>query len=110
MAQYILNAFALNMIKREGLETVHQPILREIDLSIAKSNLSDGEWISAVGHTDTAAVFTEQLGQEIPANRITVSLEENDRCLVGQYTGPRLPEGCKSLPEGAKIEWWLVVI
>ena len=110
MARYILNAFTLNMLNRQGVETIHSPLIREIDLEIAKSNLSDGEWVSAVGHADTAAVFSEQLGQGIPANRISVSLATGDRCLVGQYTGPRLEEGCKTLPAGAKIEWWLVRI
>jgi hypothetical protein len=29
---------------------------------------------------------------------------------VGQYTGPRLPEGSKTLPEGASVEWLFVTV
>ncbi len=61
---------------------------------------------SAVGHKDTANVFSNLLNADVPVNRITVS--SPDRMLVGQYTGQRLPEGCSVLPEGSKIEWWLM--
>ena len=27
---------------------------------------------------------------------------------MGQYSGPRLPEGSTSLPEGATIKWYLI--
>ena len=47
-------------------------------------------------------------GVEIPCNRATVALKEGDVALVGQYSGPRLPEGATSLPEGAAIKWLVV--
>lgn len=34
---------------------------------------------------------------------------EDALTLVGQYRGPRLPDGATTLPEGATIEWWHVV-
>ena len=61
-----------------------------------------------VGHADTAAVFSSVLGVEIPCNRATVALKEGDVALVGQYSGPRLPEGATALPEGAAIKWVVV--
>ena len=64
--------------------------------------------VSAVGHADTASLFTSLLGTEVPANRVSVSLRNYDVLVVGQYNGPRLPEGCTTLPEGATIRWWLV--
>ena len=55
---------------------------------------------------DTAAIFSQQLGVEIPAARVTVSLTHGEIILVGQYSGPRLPEGATTLPEGATIKWF----
>lgn len=64
--------------------------------------------VSAVGHADTASLFSSLLETQVPANRVSVLLKEGDILLVGQYNGPRLPEGCTVLPEGATIRWWLV--
>ena len=65
---------------------------------------------SAVGHTDTAAVFADVLGVPVPAARVTVSLKQGDAALVGQCRGPRLPEGATRLPEEATIQWLLVSV
>ena len=65
---------------------------------------------SAVGHADTAAVLGEQLGVAVPVNRTTVSLLKGDVAIIGQYRGPRLPEGCTALPDGASIAWLRVTI
>lgn len=45
------------------------------------------------------------LGHPVPMNRVNVQLHPGDSALVGQYTGPRLPEGATQLPEGARILW-----
>ncbi len=66
--------------------------------------------VSAVGHADTAAVFSSVLGVPIAANRATISLGKGERALVGQYRGPRLPEGATQLPEGATIQWMVVSV
>lgn len=60
---------------------------------------------SAVGHELTAAVFSAVLGVPVACRRETVCLPYGARVVVGQYRGPRLPEGATSLPEGATIEW-----
>ena len=39
-----------------------------------------------------------------------VALKEGDVALVGQYSGPRLPEGATTLLEGATIKWMVVVV
>lgn len=64
--------------------------------------------VSAVGHADTAGLFSSLLGVEVPPNRISLRLADGDVLLVGQYNGPRLSEGCTTLPEGATIRWWLI--
>lgn len=80
----------------------------EINLAQAKELAVDVP--SAVGHTDTAAVFTTVLGLPVSTARVTVQLVAGDQVLVGQYSGPRLPEGATQLPEGATIKWVLVSI
>ena len=98
---FILNAFSLNMIEG-NVDLVIQEITKDVAQRLASGA------VSAVGHADTAAVFSAVLGVEIPANRATVALKEGDVALVGQYVGPRLPEGATTLPEGAQIKWVVV--
>jgi hypothetical protein len=103
---YIGNAFSLGMLD----------CLSDSDVNIHCHLLNDDqacEWVrennpvSCVGHLDTANLFTNLLGREVVMNRISTSLVVGDTLLVGQYNGPRLPEGAVSLPEGARIRWIL---
>ena len=98
---FILNAFSLNMLVGNSDIAVRE-ITRAVAASFAPA------CVSAVGHADTAAVFSSVLGVEIPCSRATVALKEGDVALVGQYSGPRLAEGCSTLPEGATIKWLVV--
>ena len=100
---YILNAFSLNMIVGNA-----DIVVWEVSVIVAASLAAN--CASAVGHADTAAVFSSILGVEIPCNRATVALKDGDLALVGQYSGPRLPEGATSLPEGAAIKWLVVAV
>jgi len=101
----LLNAFSLNMVASFPA----QIRVEETSLEEARTLVAAG-FESAVGHADTAKVFASQLGTEVPANRVTVALEKGDVALVGQYRGPRLPEGASELPEGATIQWLLVKV
>lgn len=68
----------------------------------------DVQWpTSVVGHENTAGLFSSMLGRPVAMNRATVALNPGDELLVGEYSGPRLPEGATSLPEGAEIKWAL---
>ena len=98
---YILNAFSLNMIVGNA-----DVVVREVSQKVA--TILANACVSAVGHADTAAVFSNVLGVAVPCNRATVALKDGDVALVGQYSGPRLPEGATSLPEGAAIKWVVV--
>ena len=101
----LFNAFSLNMV-----ETLPVTInVKELAMDEARQMLSAG-FTSGVGHADTAAVFSSQLGVTVPMNRITVALKKGDVVLVGQYRGPRMPEGATTLPEGASIVWCLVTL
>ena len=122
MKIYVCNAFSLSMLDRKTQtraaaeqNRVFQPHGRpRIPLPIENPADWLEEWIghaeivSTVGHADTAAIFAAILGRPVPVNRVSVKLTEEDHALVGQYIGPRLPEGATTLPEGARIEWWAI--
>ncbi len=96
----LMNAFSLNMLAQFPA----QPLFEEITLEAAKAALQGG-FESAVGHANTAAVYSSVLGLPVEAARSTVSLQKGDVAIIGQYRGPRLEEGAKQLPEGATIQW-----
>ena len=98
---YLLNAFSLNMLA--GNADIH---VREVSLDTARNLAKIAT--SAIGHADTAAVFSDVLGIDVPCNRVSVTLDHCATALVGQYSGPRLPEGATTLPEGATIKWMIV--
>ena len=105
----VANAFSLQMlgeidITMLGVEAYADPSDAEQEITMAK------EWVSAVGHADTAQVFSTILGREIPVNRMNVTLAENDVLIIGQITGGRLPEGSTTLPAGIKIKWFRVTL
>jgi Domain of unknown function (DUF1874) len=110
MKIYICNAFSLSMLDREAQRRGPRRFPEPVDhpAVLLQADYKDAEIISAVGHADTAAIFTHILGRGVPVSRISVRLVGDDRALIGQYIGPRLPEGATMLPEGARIEWWIV--
>ena len=105
----IANAFSLNMISLEVGVTDLQVCPASPDV-IRQEIEEAGGFTSIVGHADTAAIFSSLLGLDVPCNRVTFTLEEDVVLFVGQYKGPRLPEGATSLPEGAKVEWAMVTL
>ena len=109
MSVVIANAFSINMLSLEVGITDLQVCPASPDV-IRQEIEEEGGFTSIVGHADTAAVFSSLLGLEVPTNRATFLLEEGVTLFVGQYKGPRLPEGATSLPEGARVEWAMVTI
>lgn len=101
MAKHILtNAFSLSMLPMEAMNFVRVKKINPNDVP------ADVE--SAIGHTDTAKVVSNILGFEVKPNRVSIKLNESDVLDVAQYTGPRLPEGATTLPEGASLEFFEV--
>ena len=106
--RYVSNAFSLNMIASSC----------NVSVSVYGSNIDAAKFymdrpdapVSIVGHEDTARIFSSLIGEEIAFNRANVTLAPGDEVLVGQYRGPRLPEGASKLPEGASIEWIVIAI
>jgi len=110
---YILNAFSLNMLDPTvvagSIKFARLPGANAAFASLADVRRGGTKQIiAAVGHADTARLFSQELGEEIVAARATVAMSVGDMALVGQYVGTRLPEGATSLPEGARIDWFLV--
>lgn len=103
--RYILNAVSLNMLHEGGFHGALQ--IDEVSLEEARTWIQAGAR-SGVGHADVADLYSNLLGVGIPPYRATLKLLPGDVALVGQYSGPRLPEGALTLPEGAVIRWFVV--
>lgn len=129
MSLYLSNAFSLQMqgelssraekITREEAIRVLRPARDWIEPKgfavVRGEEGSLGAWIvpavSIIGHADTAALLSAELGcgeKPYSANRETVLMSPGDVLYVGQYVGPRLPEGTTALPDGSRIEWYIV--
>lgn len=105
---YIGNALSLGMF-----DCLTHPVvlhIKEIDLPAACEWVSRNNPTSCVGHADTASLTSTLLGSLIEMCRVNTVLSPGDHLLVAQYNGTRLPEGAKSLPEGAKLRWILVTV
>lgn len=101
----IINSFSAGMLASYPVSV----LFSEVTLDEARRIAAEGVE-SAVGHADTAAIFAGLLGTEVAMNRASLSLKAGDKALLGQYAGPRLPEGSTTLPEGATIRWLVVEI
>ena len=102
---YISNAFSIQMLA----ETPATVEFMKIDID-AVTRILNASFVSAIGHTDTAAVVSDMLGIEVPANRMNITLLEQDVLVVAQVVGGRLPEGATTLPDGIKIEFYIVKV
>lgn len=100
MKKYLVNAFSIQMLKKEGLVR-----FEEIDATEVPTDV-----VSAVGHADTANVLTNMLGFPVSMNRINVVLDENTELYVAQLIGGRLPEGSTTLPEGFAFKFYRVTM
>ncbi len=120
MTVYLVNAFSLNMINigNDTLTvTVKKLTVDEAKRLLAPEGHLAPNVVLAIGHTDTARLVGDLLGfpegdiarmVEAAQTRPTVKMSTGDKAVVAQYIGPRLPEGTTKLPEGARIEFFLV--
>lgn len=123
--KYVSNAFSLQM--QGDHECLTTPASREAAMwELSPVHQGDSEakskyWgtgplqfpaKSVIGHADICSVINSDLGLSGEAayqmNRTSIKLEPGDILWVGQYVGPRLPEGATELPEGATIRWYKV--
>lgn len=102
----ISNAFSLQMLSLQRKTNVEVIPLTLVEVK----NLLKGDFLSAVGHQDTANVLSALLGFDVPCNRINVHLTQNDVLVVAQLVGGRLPEGSTKLPDGFAFQFVKVTI
>lgn len=106
----ILNSFSLNMLSCDDLNIIRKKINRnEVALNCYRGGLVGTGWYdieSCIGHADTAAIISQQIGIAVEMNRATIQLKRGEKFILAQYRGPRLPEGCTELPEGATIDYY----
>ena len=100
--------FKIAELSKIGLEPTEENFDAVVEAISGSSAVVSLE--SVIGHADTARLVSDILGVELPANRATVKLQKGEKMIVAQYSGPRLPEGATSLPEGAMIEFVLVEV
>jgi hypothetical protein len=105
MTSYVGNAFSLGMLAPGASAAL---LVTPVEPAAARQFAEFA--VSIVGHADTAALFSTLLGCPVAHNRATAILSPGDTLLVGQYTGPRLPEGAVTLPEGATVRWFSVTV
>jgi len=103
MVSYLGNAFSLQMVTHLSGDVI-----------ITRSEISPEQVAedatSCIGHPDTANVVSSILGRKVETARISVSLNPGDILYVAQYIGPRLPEGCTELPEGAEMKFYKITV
>jgi hypothetical protein len=97
MKNYLTNAFSLSMMSEMASALIRVEEINPIDIP--------QEIVSIVGHETTAKIFESILGRHIECHRVSIKLTPDDIVYIGQYSGPRLPEGATELPEGAAIRW-----
>jgi hypothetical protein len=102
---YIGNAFSLSMLSGDGMIRCQKATVEQVKLWLSRV-----PYVSYMGHADVARVVSNQLGVDVSVNRINVVLKAGDNVVVTQYVGPRLPEGTTRLPDGARIDYYLVAV
>ena len=110
--KYLSNAFSLGMIESGSVPVITEGIspAEFIGGGNRQGRFESLAVKSIVGHADTAAILSGILGVTVLFNRESVKLVPGDVLYVAQYDGPRLPEGCTELPEGASFRWFRVSV
>ena len=105
---YLVNALSINMFGNidETISVKVTPVSLEQVKAIITENKDN--FVSAIGHVDTARILSNMLEIEVAVSRANVKIISGDYAVVAQYVGPRLPEGATQLPEGAEIRFFVV--
>lgn len=99
--KYLINAFSFNMLD------MHQVQINAKQITLEDFVCAVPEHESCIGHDQLTTLLNSQYKTNIETNRVNVTLKPGDYFLLVQYKGPRLPEGCTQLPEGAELEFWI---
>ena len=97
---YLGNAFSLQMVADNA-------IIAKVEVSPEEIPT---EAVSIIGHADTAAVVSTILGRDVPCNRASVMLSDEDVLYVAQVVGGRLPEGATTIPDGMELKFYRITV
>ena len=97
---YLGNAFSLQMVADNA-------IICKVEVSPEQVPVNAE---SIIGHKDTAAVVSTILGRNVPCNRASVMLDDEDTLYVAQVVGGRLPEGATTIPDGMEIKFYRITV
>lgn len=97
---YLGNAFSLQMVADNA-------IIAKVEVSPEEIPT---EAVSIIGHADTAAVVGSLLGRNVPCNRASVMLDDEDTLYVAQVVGGRLPEGATTIPDGMELKFYRITV
>ena len=97
---YLGNAFSLQMVADNA-------IIAKVEVSPEEIPT---EAVSIIGHKDTATVVSTILGREVPCNRESVMLSDEDVLYVAQVVGGRLPEGATTIPDGMELKFYRITV
>jgi hypothetical protein len=111
----ILNSVSLNMLADNavGFKIIDRLTSIEQDVGYNANGLDlmhFGFASSFIGHQDLVNLVNAKFGIGLVANRATVALNKGEKALVIQYKGERLPEGSKTLPQGATLDFLIVEV
>ena len=98
--KYLGNAFSLQMVADNA-------IICKVEVSPEQVPVNAE---SIIGHKDTAAVVSTILGREVPCNRASVMLSDEDELYVAQIVGGRLPEGATTIPDGMELKFYRITV
>ena len=97
---FIGNAFSLQMVADNA-------IICKVEVSPEQVPVNAE---SIIGHKDTAAVVSTILGRNVPCNRASVMLDDEDTLYVAQVVGGRLPEGATTIPDGMELKFYRITV
>ena len=97
---YLGNAFSLQMVADNA-------IIAKVEVSPEQVPVNAE---SIIGHKDTAAVVSTILGRDVPCNRASVMLSDEDVLYVAQVVGGRLPEGATTIPDGMELKFYRITV
>jgi hypothetical protein len=105
----LLNAFTPAMLPAFPFTvSFYEVTLEQAKVLIAKCGLE-----SCVGHAAATEMYSAKLGVPVPLNRCQTQLASGEFALLGQYMGPRLPEGKVLTAEEqaqAPMKWLVVLV
>ena len=113
MTTFLTNAFSLNMLSQPYKMDIR--VSEVSDWVAAQICRRADKLVNAIGHADTDGIIRQMLtgpyDKPLPVGeRRSVSIDVGDTVIVGQYSGPRLPEGATALPGGATIKFMVVQV